>query len=427
MGLRTFLLNLRKLDRRRLLIFLSVLGPGVITANADNDAGGIATYAIAGAQEGYGLLWLLLVITFNLAVIQEMAARMGAVTGKGLADLIREKFGVRTTFICMLLLIVANLTCTIAEFAGVAAAMELFGVSKYLSVPIAAAFVWVLVVKGNYKRVEQVFLVFCLIYFTYVFSGIMAKPEWGNVLASTVKPSFKMEAAYINLSIALIGTTITPWMHFFLQSSVVDKGVKAKDYGYTKAEVFLGAFFTDFIAFFIIVATAATLFANGIRVDSASDAALALKPLAGDYAYILFALGLLNASLLAASILPLSTAYAVSEAFGWESGMDKGFDDAPQFLAIYTGFILIGAGVIMLPGVPLMSIMLISQTVNGILLPVILVFMLKIINDREIMGDYVNGPIFNVVAWATAVLLIVLTALLLITTVFPNFFSHFGL
>jgi Mn2+/Fe2+ NRAMP family transporter len=426
MSLRSIFTNLKKFNRRRLLIFLALMGPGLITANADNDAGGIATYAIAGAQEGYGLLWLLLLITFNLAVVQEMVARMGVVTGKGLADLIRERFGVRLTFFCMVLLIIANLTCTIAEFAGVAASMELFGVSKLISVPLGAAFVWFLVVKGNYKKVERVFLFFCLIYFTYVVSGFIASPPWGQVMKSMVTPSFKMTPTYINLAIALIGTTITPWMQFFLQSAVADKGVKVEDYGYTKAEVFFGAFFTDFIAFFIIVATASQLYTHGISISSANDAALALKPLAGNFAYMLFALGLLNASLMAASILPLSTAYAVSEAFGWESGMDRNFDDAPQFFGLYTGFIVIGAGVIMLPGIPLIQIMLISQTVNGMLLPVILIFMLILVNDKEIMGEHTNGPVFNAVAWGTAIALIIMTVLLIITTIFPAFFARFS-
>jgi len=421
--IRSAIQKIAVLDRRRILIFFTVMGPGLITANADNDAGGIATYAIAGAQEGYGLLWLLLIITINLAVVQEMSARMGVVTGKGLADLIRERFGVKLTFICMMLLIVANLTTTTAEFAGVAAALELFGVSRLISVPLAAGFVWVLVVKGNYKKVERVFLVFCLLYFTYVISGIMAHPPWGEVMKSMARPSFRLDPSYINLSIALIGTTITPWMQFFLQSSVVDKGVKAENYPYTRNEVFFGAFFTDFIAFFIVVATATTLFSQGIRVDSAADAALALRPLAGDYAYILFALGLLNASLMAASILPLSTSYAVCEAFGWESGMDNDWGEAPQFLGLYTGFIVIGAGIVLLPGIHLFTIMLISQTVSGILLPVILVFMLIIINDREIMGEHVNGPVFNFMAWGIATLLIVLTTLLLVTTVSPGLFG----
>ena len=421
--IRSVLPFIKKLDRRRFLVFIAVMGPGLITANADNDAGGIATYAVAGAREGYGLLWLLLIITFNLAVIQEMSARMGAVTGKGLADLIRERFGVRITFLSMVLLMVANLTCTIAEFAGVAAAGELFGVSKYISVPVGAAFVWFLVVKGNYKKVERVFLIFCLFFITYVISGFMAHPPWGEVMKGLVTPSFKLNSSYLNLSIALIGTTITPWMQYFLQSSVADKGVKVGEYGYTKAEVFFGAFFTDFIAFFIIVATAATLYRQGITIEGAADAALALKPLAGHYAFILFALGLLNASLMAASILPLSTAYAVSEAFGWESGVDKGFEDAPQFMGLYTGFIVIGAAVVLLPGLSLMEIMLISQTVNGILLPFVLIFMLLLINDREIMGEHVNGPIFNTVAWGTAIALIIMTALLLVTTLVPTLFG----
>jgi len=421
--MRSVLSTLRRLDKRKLTIFLSLMGPGLITANADNDAGGIATYAIAGAQEGYGLLWLLFLITFNLAVIQEMASRMGAVTGKGLADLIRERFGVKVTFFCMLLLLVANLTCTIAEFAGVSAAMELFGVPPQVSAPIAGAFVWLLVVKGNYKRVERVFLIFCLLFFTYVISGFLAHPHWGEVFSASIRPSFRLDSSYINLAIALIGTTITPWMQFFLQSAVVDKGLKVEDYAFIKTEVFFGAFFTDFIAFFIIVATAATLYSHGIKVDGAGDAALALRPLAGDYAYILFALGLLNASLMAASILPLSTAYAVCEAFGWESGVDKGFDDAPQFFGLYTGLIVIGASVMLFPGVPLMRIMLLSQTVNGILLPVILIFMIKLINDPEIMGEHVNGHLYNIVTWVTAIVLIIMTVLLILTTFFPTLFG----
>jgi Mn2+/Fe2+ NRAMP family transporter len=420
--IRSIIQKFDRLDRRRFLIVLGVLGPGLITASADNDAGGIATYALAGAQEGYGLLWLLFVITFNLAVIQEMSARMGAVTGKGFGDLIRERFGVKITVVSMLLLLVANLTCTISEFAGVAAAMELFGVTKFISVPLAALFVWALVVKGSYRKVEKVFLVFCVIYFTYVASGILADPPWGKVMAELVTPSFKLDKSYLTLAIALIGTTITPWMQFFLQSSVVNKGIKVEDYAYTRNEVFFGAFITDFVAFFIVIATAGTLYVQGIHIESASDAALALRPLAGDYAYILFALGLLNASLLAASILPLSTTYAVCEALGWESGVNHDFEEAPQFFSLYTGLIVIGAVVVLFPSIPLITIMLVSQTVNGMLLPVILVLMLIIINDAEIMGKHVNGPVFNVIAWATAISLIVMTALLLVTTVFPNIF-----
>lgn len=402
----------RKFKRRRLMLVMSVIGPGLIAANADNDAGGIATYAIAGAQEGYGMLWALLLITLNLAVIQEMAARMGVVSGQGLADLIRERFGVKVTLVTLLLLIFANLTTTVAEFAGVAASMELFGVSKYLSVPAAALLVWFLIVRWNYRQVERVLLAVCLVYFTYVISGFMANPPWGEVMRHLVSPEIKFTPGYLNLFIALIGTTITPWMQFYIQSAVVDKGIDIQHYKYTRLDVYLGSFVTDFIAFFIIVATAATLFAQGVRVETAADAARALEPLAGHYAEVLFAAGLLNASLLGAIVLPLSTAYSVTESLGWESGVNRTFREAPQFLGLYTFFIIVGAGAIMIPGLPLMKIMLFSQTVNGILLPVVLFLMLKLINDPRIMGEHVNTPARNAVAWATAGVLIVFTVLL---------------
>lgn len=407
---------LNKFRRHKLLLLLSVIGPGIITANVDNDAGGIATYAIAGAQEGYGLLWALVLITFNLAIIQEMAARMGVVTGQGLTDLIRERFGVNVTLITLLLLILANLSNTVAEFAGVAAAMELFGISRYISVPAAALLVWVLVVRWNYKQVERVLLVACLVYFTYVASGFMANPPWGEVLRMTVSPSIKFSSGYLNLFIALIGTTITPWMQFYLQSAVADKGISIEEYKYTKIDVYFGSFVTDFVAFFIIVATAATLFAHGIQIETAADAAVALEPLAGKYAKILFAIGLLNASVLGALVLPLSTAYSVTESLGWESGVSRTFKDAPQFLGLYTFFIVIGAGAIMLPGLPLMKIMLFSQTINGILLPVVLILMLKLINDKRIMGEHVNTRSRNVVAWALAIVVIVFTIMLVAST-----------
>ncbi len=400
------------------MLMLSVIGPGIITANVDNDAGGIATYAIAGAQEGYGLLWALVLITFNLAIIQEMAARMGVVTGQGLTDLIRERFGVKVTMITLLLLIFANLTTTVAEFAGVAAAMELFGINKYISVPLAALFVWFLVVRWNYHQVERILLVACLIYFTYVASGFMANPPWGEVLKMTVTPSIKFTPGYLNLFIALIGTTITPWMQFYLQSAVADKGISIDEYKYTRIDVYLGTFVTDFVAFFIIVATAATLFAHGIQIETAADAAIALEPLAGQYAKILFAIGLLNASVLGALVLPLSTAYSVTESLGWESGVSRTFKDAPQFLGLYTFFILIGAAAIMIPGLPLMKIMLFSQTINGILLPVVLILMLKLINDKRIMGEHVNSTARNVVAWATAIVVIVFTVMLIASPLF---------
>lgn len=409
---------LSKFRRHKFMILLSVLGPGIITANVDNDAGGIATYAIAGAQEGYGLLWALVLITFNLAIIQEMAARMGIVTGQGLTDLIRERFGVKVTMITLLLLIFANLTTTVAEFAGVAAAMELFGISRFISVPTAALLVWFLVVRWNYQQVERILLIACLIYFTYVASGFLANPPWGEVMEKMVTPSVKFTPSYLNLFIALIGTTITPWMQFYLQSAVADKGISVEQYRYTRIDVYFGSFVTDFVAFFIIVATAATLFAHGIRIETAADAAIALEPLAGGYAKVLFAIGLLNASVLGALVLPLSTAYSVTESLGWESGVSRTFKDAPQFLGLYTFFIVIGAGAIMIPGLPLMKIMLFSQTINGILLPVVLILMLKLINDRRIMGDFVNSRARNVVAWSTAIVLMIFTVMLVASPFF---------
>lgn len=404
-------------------MFFAVVGPGVIAATSGNDAPGIATYTVAGAHYGYKLLWVLVPMMLSLAVIQEMAARMGVVTGKGLGDLVRERFGVRLTLVIMLLLLVANLLVTIAEFAGVAAALELVGVNRLVAVPPAAFLVWALVVRGKYQQIEKVFLILCSIYLTYAVSGLMADPPWGHVFGMMATPSFSMEPGYINLVIAMVGTTITPWMQFLLQSSAADKGIHISDYRYTRVETILGAFGAVFIVFFIIVSASATLYANGIEVETAEEAAIALKPLAGNYAYILFTIGLLNASLLGASILPLSTSYAVSEAFGWESGMDRDFDEAPQFLGLYTGMIVIGAMVAMIPDLSLISFMIISQTANGILLPIILIIMLTLINDKEIMGEHVNSPVFNVIAWGTAISIIVMTALLFATTAFPGLFG----
>lgn len=396
------------------------MGPGIITASADNDAGGIATYATAGASYGYELLWMLFLMTFSLGVVQEMNARMGAVTGKGLSDLIREQFGVKMTLLAMFVLLIANTATTIAEFAGIAASMEIFGVSKYISVPVAAAVIWSLVVKGSYKKVEQVFLGLCLIFITYVISGFLVHPPWGEIARQTFTPSFRFESHYLLVFIGTIGTTITPWMQFFIQSSVVDKGVTLKDYKYTRADVLFGAFVTSFIAFFIIVATAATLHKAGIQITTVKDAAVALNPLAGKMASYLFAIGLFGASMLAGTVLPLSTAYAICEAFGMESGVSKRFEEAPVFFWLYTAVIVIGAGFILIPKVSLILVMLISQDVNGILLPVILIFMLKLINNKKLMGSYTNGPIFNTIAWGTAIALIVLTALLLITSINPG-------
>ena len=403
-----------RMGKARIFAILAIIGPGLIAGSAGNDAGGIATYSIVGAREGYGLLWALILNIIALAVVQEMSARMGVVTGKGFSDLIRERFGVRVTFFVMLLFIVANLAVTIAEFAGIAASVELFGVSKYISMPVAAFLVWFLVVKGSYKQVERFLLVISLVYFTYVISGIMADPPWKEVARQIALPDVRLESGYILLFITMVGTTITPYMQFYLQSAVVDKGVRIEEYKYVRMDVFAGAFMTGLIAFFIVLATGTLLHPAGVAVHSAEEAAGALSPLAGNFASILFAIGLLNASFLAALVLPLSTAYGLSEAFGWESGINKSFREAPQFLGLYTAFIVIGAGIIMIPGAPLIMIMFLSQTINGMLLPVILIIMLKLVNDRELMGEYVNSKRMNVVTWITTVVLIAMTVLLLV-------------
>jgi NRAMP (natural resistance-associated macrophage protein)-like metal ion transporter len=420
--------TLKNTRMRNILLFLSVLGPGLITANADNDAGGIATYASVGAAYGYKLLWALILITISLAIVQEMCARMGVVTGKGLSDLIREQFGVKLTFFAMLTLLIANVTTAIADFAGIAAASELIGSYgfwglpsgfpiKYVVVPVVALLLWLLVIKGSYKVVEKAFLILSLVFISYVISGIIAKPDWGQVARNTFLPTFDWkDSGFILLFIATIGTTITPWMQFFLQSSVVDKGIDIKNYKYERAEVLFGAFITDFVSFFIIVSTAAVIYyrVGPKEIATAADAALALGPLAGKYASLLFAIGLFGASVLAASVLPLSTAYAVCEAFGWESGLDKKWSEAPVFFGLYTALVILGAGFVLLPKVNLIKIMLISQEVNGILIPVILIYMLKLINNKELMGKYVNSRGYNIIAWTTVIFVIVLTVLLLV-------------
>jgi len=397
---------------KKILIFFSVVGPAFITSTADNDAGGIATYAIAGAQEGYGLLWALFLITISLAVIQEMSSRMGIVTGQGLGGLIREKFGVRLTLLVLFLLLIANIFVTISNFSGVAAGFELFGIPRYITVPICAFFIFKTVTMGKYSKIEKIFLFSALFYTSYVISGFLAKPEWKEVWKGFI-PSFKATTDYIVLMIAMIGTTITPWMQFYLQGSIVDKRVKISHLKYSTTEVYLGSFFTDFIAFFIIVATSATLFKKGIMINSAEEAALALAPLAGKYCSFLFALGLINASVLASSIVPLSTSYAICEAFGWESGLDKKFKDAPLFFSILAGVIVISSLIVLIPSLSLIKVMFISQTTNGILLPLILIFMLILINDRKIMGDYRNSFFQNLISFVTAGALIILTFLLL--------------
>jgi NRAMP (natural resistance-associated macrophage protein)-like metal ion transporter len=402
--------------KNRILAILSVIGPGFIAGNAGNDAGGIATYSIVGAREGYGLLWALIIITIALAVIQEMSSRMGVVTGKGFGDLVREQFGVRVTLAIMALFVFANLTVIIAEFAGIAASMELFGVHKNVSVPVSAFVVWFVVVKGNFKQVERFLIAISLIYLTYVFSGIMSNPPWREVARQIVVPHIKLDKEYFLLFITMVGTTITPYMQFYLQSAVVDKGVRIDEYRYAKFDVYAGSFMTVFIAVFIVLSTGTILHPAGVVVDSAENAAQALQPLAGEFASHLFAIGLLNASFLAAFVLPLATAYGLSEAFGWESGINKTFREAPQFLGFYTAFIVIGAGVIMLPNAPLIKIMFLSQTINGLLLPIVLVIMLRLVNDATIMGEFVNSKKMNLVAWFTVGVLILLTVMLLVTS-----------
>jgi Mn2+/Fe2+ NRAMP family transporter len=413
-----FLRPFQRRTWRSLGVFLLLLGPGIITSNVDNDAGGITTYSLAGSEYGLALLWTLIPITVALIVIQEMCARMGVISGKGLSDLIRERFGARITFYLMIVLILANLGNTIAEFAGVAASLEIFGISRYVSVPAAAVFVWWLVVKGNYKSVEKAFLVACLFYLSYIVSGFMGKPDWGEIGTAFLTPTLRMDGAFLMMAVALVGTTIAPWMQFFLQSSIVDKGLKAENYRFARLDVIFGSITVNVVAFFIIMLCAVTLFKSGIRINSAQDAALALAPLAGEYCSWLFAFGLLNASLFAASILPLSTAYTVCEAFGWESSLNCKFTEAPQFYGLYALMIILGAGIILLPGIPLIAIMYYSQVVNGLLLPVVLVFMLILVNDRRIMGAYTNSRSMNAFSWLTVGILILLSCGLVFAALF---------
>ena len=403
----------------RILLFFAVVGPGFITANVDNDANGIYTYSSAGAQFGHMLLWTMIPVTLSLIVIQEIAARMGAVTGKGLSDLIREEFGFRITFFMMLGILILNFGNVVGEFAGIAGSLELFGLSKYITVPVCAAIVWLIVVKGQYKSVEKVFLVASFFYVTYIFAGVFARPAWIDAIAATVKPPPRemfLQQSYLYMVIGVVGTTIAPWMQFYLQSSIVEKGVTRRQYKTAQLDVITGCIFTDVVAWFIIVACAATLYVHGYHnISDAKDAAQALRPLAGDYAYILFAMGLFNASLFAASILPLSTAYTVCEGLGFESGVGKKFGEAPVFYWLYTILILAGAGVILIPNLPLVKISILSQVVNGIAVPPVLIFMLLLVNNRELMGEFVNSRLYNGIAWLTAVIMTVLSVALLWT------------
>ncbi len=403
---------------RRLFLFLAIMGPGIITSNVDNDAGGITTYSVAGATLGYKILWVFLPMIVALVIIQEMCTRMGAVTGKGLADLIRERFGVRITFYAMLGLLLGNLGNIMSEFAGVAASMELFGVSKYLSLPLAALFIWWLILRWSYKVVERVFLAACLVYFSYIFSGYLAHPDWGEVARALVVPSFSFDSSYLVILVGVIGTTIAPWMQFYIQSAVVEKGITVKDYAYTKYDVIVGSIMVNLVAVFIVICCAAALHTHGIKVESAQEAALGLVPLAGAWASTLFAVGLLNASLFSASILPLSTAYFICEAFGIEAGIDKSWGEAPAFYWLYTILIIVGAGFILIPNIPLIKVMFWSQVVNGVMLPFVLIFMLMLINNKDLMGKHVNTRTFNIIAWVTVVIMISLTLLMVGTSLF---------
>jgi len=401
---------------RKLIYIFGIIGPGIITASAGNDAGGIATYATVGANYGYKMLWGLTIITVGLAVIQEMNARMAVVTGKGLSDLIREKFGVKLTLFAMTILFIANFGVVLGDFAGVAASMELFGVTKYISVPLVALFIWILVTKGSYIKVEKILMLFTFVFFGYIFAAFMVKPQpnWGEVALSAVTPTFDMNTGFILTFIGMIGTTITPYMQFYLQAAIVDKKLGLKDYKYEQLDVYISSLWSNVVQFFIIVCTAATLYVAGTHISSAAEAALALKPLAGNYAFILFGAGLFGASVLAAAIIPLSTSYAITEAFGWESGVDYSFKEAPAFFGIYTFIIVISAALVLIPGLNLMNLILSTQQIAGFLTPVIIIFMILLVNDKRIMGKYVNNKLQNAISSITVILIIACTVALMV-------------
>jgi len=417
--LRKTMLRPAKLLRYRMLAFLAVLGPGFITANVDNDPGGILTYSQAGAKFGYTLLWTLIPTTIALIVVQEMAARMGAVTGKGLADLIREEFGFRATFFTMFVLGLANVGNIAAEFAGIASGLGIFHASKYLTVPAGALIVWAVVMWGSYKPVERLLLLFSLIYFCYPVSALMAHPDWTAAVRQTFIPTVQIKSSeYLVLVVGLVGTTITPWMQFYLQASIVEKGITVRQYRLSRWDVILGCIVTDVVAFFIVVACAATLHLNGIRdISDAAEAAVALKPLAGQFASLLFAVGLVNAALLSAAILPLATTYNICEGLGFESGLDKKFSEAPLFYSVYTALIVLGAAIVLVPNMPLIKLMLLSQVANGILLPFVLYYMLRLVNRTDLMGEYKNSGTANAIAITTSVVMVILTVAMIWTSV----------
>jgi NRAMP (natural resistance-associated macrophage protein)-like metal ion transporter len=392
----------------------------MIAASAGNDAGGIATFASLGSEHGYRLLWILIPITISLGLVQEMCARMGAVTGKGLADLIRERFGVRWTAVVMLALLIANGGVTVSEFVGIAAATELFGVSRFVSVPLSAIAIWWLVVKSSYQRVERVFLLMSLVFLGYIISAYLAKPNWEEVALGLAVPSFSLDYAYLFTIVAVVGTTISPYMQVYVQSSVVEKGITPEDYRRTKLDVWVGTILAMLVVFFIVVSTAATLHKHGLHINSAADAARALRPLAGGYAETLFAVGLFGASMLAAGVLPLATAYSISEALGFEKGVSRSFREAPIFIGVFTFLVATGAAIAVIPNLPLIRVLLVTQVINGLLLPVILFAILKLVNNRELMGAHVNGPLYNFGAWATALVVTALSLLFIAVTLFPD-------
>jgi Mn2+/Fe2+ NRAMP family transporter len=406
-----------RLIRYRMLAFFAVFGPGFITANVDNDPGGILTYSQAGAKFGYTLLWTLIPTTIALIVVQEMAARMGAVTGKGLHDLIREEFGIRATFFVSFVFGLADLGNIVAEFAGLASGMGLFGVSKYIVVPIGAFLVWIVVVQNSYKPFERILIFFSLVFFVYPASALLAHPNWHAAIHDTFVPTVIKNSDYLIMVVGLIGTTITPWMQFYLQASIVEKGIGKKQYSLAKWDVISGCIITDVIAFFIVLSCAATLYISGLRnISDATEAAVALRPLAGDFAYLLFAMGLVNAALLSAAILPLATAYNICEGLGAESGVNKRFSEAPVFYWLYTFLIVGGAAIVLIPRLPLIKLILFSQVANGALLPFLLIFMLILVNRKELMGEYRNSKLANVIAWSTSIIIIVLTIAMIWTT-----------
>ena len=402
--------------RTRIFATLAVLGPGIIAASAGNDAGGISTYSAAGARFGYSMLWMIFLMTFSLVIVQEMAARMGAVTGKGFAALIRERFGVKLALFAMICLLVSNAATSVAEFGGVAASMGLFGISKYVAVPVVALVVWILVTRWNFGTVEKVLLALSAVFLAYIIAGVLAKPDWGAVLKATVLPTFTWHADFVSLVIATVGTTIAPWMAFFVQSNMVDKGATVDDLKIQRWDVVGGAISANVVAWFIIMTTATVLFPAGIKATDAGQAAMALGPLAGKFATILFAVGLFGASMLAAAVLPLTAAYAICEAFGWEAGVDRSWAEAPAFNGIFTFVIAFGAAIILLPGIDLVGVMIFSQVINGVLLPFLLIFMIILVNDRKIMGAHVNGRIYNILAWVTIIVVLALTVALLVIT-----------